>query len=167
MVRGRWTTRAPNATKRPMDSKLRQMKPGCLVEANRLAEIHENAPSQWLGGYVPSAEIIGLRTEEFRKVSQQLDRTLLLIAESNGEISGFHWVDKEGHAAQIKSLWVAESHRKSGLAATLKSAGEAWAKSRHLKEMVTSVHFTNKRMLDINLRNGFVPGFVQMTKPLS
>lgn len=141
------------------------MKPGCPVEAYRLAEIHESAPQQWLPNYVPETETISLRTEEFLKASQ-VDRTLLLIAESNGEISGFHWVDTEGHAAHIKSLWVAESQRNSGLAAKLKIAGEAWAKSKQLNEMMTSVHFTNKRMLDINLRNGFTPGFVLMTKTL-
>lgn len=165
MVSGHWTTLGCEATKCPMETILRQIKPGCAAEAHRLAEIHESAPSQWLGGYVPSPETIDRRKEEFLKPDQE-DRRLLLIAECGGAICGFHWVDKEGQAAHIKSLWVAESHRNSGLAAKLKSAGEAWAKSKQLKEMLTSVHFTNKRMLDINLKNGFAPGFVQMTKPV-
>lgn len=141
------------------------MKPGCASEARRLAEIHESAPQQWLLNYTPSHETIIQRMDEFLKPGQE-DQRLLMIAEHNGEIFGFHWVDKEGQAALIKSLWVAESHRHTGLAAALKSTGEGWAKSRQLKEMITSVHFTNKRMLDINIRNGFAPGFVQMTKPL-
>lgn len=145
---------------------VRPMKPGCTTEARRLAEIHESAPAQWISGYVAPLELVRRREDEFLQASQT-EKAMLMIAVCEESIAGFHWVDTEGHAAHIKSLWVQESLRKSGLAAQLKRAGEEWARSRGLKEMMTSVHFSNQRMLDINIANGFRPGFVQMTKSLS
>jgi len=145
---------------------VRPMKPGCSTEARRLAEIHESAPAQWIPGYVAPPELVRRREEEFLAASQA-DKAMLLVAVFDETIAGFHWVDTEGHAAHIKSLWVQESLRRSGLAAQLKRAGEEWARFRGLKEMITSVHFSNQRMLDINIANGFRPGFVQMSKSLS
>ncbi len=149
----------------PSDTILREMNVDNAEEARRLAEIHESAPAQWWSDYSPSPRQIELRASEFLK-ARQTDQTLLLVAELANEVIGFHWVDTEAPSAHIKSLWIKETHRNKGLAAKMKAFGETWARKRSLTEMKTSVHFSNRRMLDINLENGFVPGFVSLTKPL-
>lgn len=82
------------------------------------------------------------------------------------QIAGFHWVDIEPEGAHIKSLWVHENNQRQDVARELKNRGESWAKERGANSMKTCVHSANKRMMAFNLKCGFQPSWVTMTKKL-
>jgi hypothetical protein len=45
--------------------------------------------------------------------------------------------------------------------------GEEWCLEKNCSIIKTNVHFSNKAMLDWNVRHGFEPGFVELTKQLN
>lgn len=66
----------------------------------------------------------------------------------------------------IAGLWVAEPHRRGGIARRLKQDGEAWARAIGADFINTNVRSGNLRMLEINARLGFEPYRIQLRKRL-
>jgi ribosomal protein S18 acetylase RimI-like enzyme len=79
---------------------------------------------------------------------------------SDGKIVGYHALTqfKTPHglmAADIQTLWVDPEFRRIGIAKTLKTRGEAWARAKGLHHIATFVSAKNERMASLNNENGF------------
>ena len=95
----------------------------------------------------------------------------LLIAQTDsGTLVGYHWLEiKEKNGmiiGYIISLWVAQEYRNQGISRAMKEHGEKWAKEEGAAELHTEVIFTNKKMIEYNMKLGFEPRQVIMTKDL-
>jgi GNAT superfamily N-acetyltransferase len=92
------------------------------------------------------------------------------IALDDGLIVGLHILRRfeEGGSVgvHIAGLWVAEGHRRRGVARNLKEQGEAWARSISATFLNTNVRIANARMLEINDRLGFSPYRINLRKRL-
>jgi len=98
-------------------------------------------------------------------------KTYVIVARDGDEsLVGFHWVSiasDDGNSGRIESLWIDENYRRKGVATELKVLGEIWMKERGAEQVITTVFYVNKKMIDLNIKAGFAPGQVQMTKQLS
>jgi GNAT superfamily N-acetyltransferase len=109
---------------------------------------------------------------EIAKAREEDDETNTFagVALFAGEIVGLHLLRRfeEGDrvGVHVAGLWVAESHRRNGVARTLKQLGEAWARSIGASFLNSNVHVKNARMLEINRRLGFEPQRVNLRKRL-
>jgi GNAT superfamily N-acetyltransferase len=140
------------------------------AEVAAVAEIHERAPVYWTMGYIPTPAQILRRVQQLKTHEGCIDRFFQLAVTPDESIVGFHWIDMEeaegekcGH---IKSLWVHDGFRHRGIATELKQNGELWAKQQGAQYLKTTVHASNPRMLEFNLRSGFEQGFIEMVKKL-
>jgi len=93
------------------------------------------------------------------------------IALHHGQIIGIHLLRRfeefETVGAHIAGLWVHPDYRGQGIARTLKSQGEAWARSVGATFLNTNVHPQNARMLAINEEAGFSLFRLNLRKRLS
>jgi len=134
------------------------------------AKIHESAPLNWN----PDYKVTELRVQNWCKFLKQAasDSSIFVISakDKTGSIVGLHWlqiIEKHGEkCAHIQTLWVSESSRRSGIGRELKKRGEEWAKSNGAKFVVTEVFYSNKKMIDYNLKLGFTARQVEMIKDL-
>ena len=143
-----------------------------LEEIKTIARLHQSAPleNDWIEGYeVKEASV----EQTYTVLSNSLGstKTHVVVARDTGDkLVGFHWVsasDEGGETvARIESLWVDQGHRRRGIARELKRLGEAWMKERGAKSITTGVFYVNKAMIELNLKEGFTPWQVQMTKEL-
>lgn len=83
-----------------------------------------------------------------------------VAVDGSGKIVGYHALTqfKTPHglmAADIQTLWVDPEFRQRGIAKTLKTRGEAWAKAKGLHHIATFVNAKNERMVSLNNENGF------------
>ena len=97
--------------------------------------------------------------------------TNVIVARAGtGDLIGFHWirVSSEGKqtSGRIHSLWVHEKYRRCGIARKLKELGEAWMREQGAVHVTTEVFYVNKKMIDLNIKLGFTPWQVEMTKDL-
>jgi ribosomal protein S18 acetylase RimI-like enzyme len=102
---------------------------------------------------------------------EQLLIGAFIVGESHPpEPIGFHWAtynaDATPRVAKIISLWVSPEKRNQGIATRLKLAGEVWAQSQNCSAIETSVHQSNRAMLEINHRQGFEPYRLILRKKL-
>ena len=139
------------------------------TELRSAAYIHESTPQNWDPTYkVTDARV--LFWIDYLKSLLLNEKSFAVVAKEGSLIVGLHWLkmaDKFGKpCADIESLWVQEDHRKSGVGSELKRLGEEWAKSQGAKIITTSVHYTNKKMIEFNLNKGFEPLQVEMIKSL-
>ena len=140
------------------------------VEIKRIARIHQTGPLDWIKGYEVSEEAV---EQTYKVLSESNDnpKTHVIVArDENENLVGFHWVSlgtEQGDvSARIESLWVDKKYRRKGIAKKLKQLGEAWMKENGAKKVSTAVFYVNKKMIEFNLKEGFTPGQVQMTKEL-
>lgn len=138
-------------------------------EILRAAEIHEKAPLNWDPCFVVSTERIQ-STFRFLKSAENDPSVFVLCARDGDDLVGLHWVrltEKHGQkCGHIGSLWVSEKFRKQGIGRELKTRGEEWAKSQGAEIMATQVFYSNKKMIDFNVKLGFAPLQVEMVKNL-
>lgn len=119
---------------------------------------------------------------EFKVTEHDADRTLKRIETTadedlyigickteNNQIIGFVWAFKQEQpkdSVMILSLYVEENYRKQGIAVELKKKLEEWCLKEGVKQIQTTVHYTNKKMISLNERLGYEPGMLYMTKKL-
>jgi GNAT superfamily N-acetyltransferase len=97
------------------------------------------------------------------------DSLKCLVATEGEKIVGIHILQKQAQrpkACFIKTLWVAVTHRNIGIATSLKTKGESWAKITGSESIVTNVTVKNPKMLELNKRRGFAPTTIEMEKRL-
>ena len=143
-----------------------------LEEIRTIAHLHQSAPLEngWIEGYeVEEASV----EQTYTVLSNSLGsaKTYVVVArDKEGNLAGFHWVsvevERDETVARIESLWVDQKHRRKGIARELKRLGERWLKERGAKRITTGVFYVNKAMIELNLKEGFTPWQVQMTKEL-
>ncbi|MDK2843188.1 MAG: hypothetical protein PWQ17_2695 [Anaerophaga sp.] len=136
----------------------------------QIAEIHENAPSEWRDDHEVSDDRIQRRIEDLKTKITDSGFYLLMAQAPSGDLIGFHWLEIEeenkrriGH---IGSLWVAQKYRRQGIGKKMKEKAEVWAKKAGAEELRTEVYFANSRMIEYNKKLGYRPGQVIMTKDL-
>lgn len=139
------------------------------TELRSAAYIHESTPQNWDPNYkVTDARV--LFWVDYLKNILTTEKSFVLLAKDGSSVVGLHWLkmtEKFGKpCAYIESLWVHDDHRKSGVGSELKRQGEEWARSQGAKVITTSVHYTNKKMIEFNLNKGFEALQVEMIKPL-
>jgi GNAT superfamily N-acetyltransferase len=92
------------------------------------------------------------------------------LALDGREIVGLHVLRRfeEGPlvAAHVAGLWVAERHRRGGIARRLKAMGESWARSIGAAFLNSNVLVTNEPMLTLNRQLGFDDYRVNLRKRL-
>lgn len=139
-------------------------------EIYRCAQIHESAPLNWDPSYRVTEEKIQIWCKFLRNSADNKDLLTLLVKSPQNEIIGMHWVvmtERQGDkVAQIHSLWVADEYREQGIGKELKRLGEQWAKKNGAVMMITGVFFNNESMIEFNMKLGFKPQHVEMTKKL-
>ncbi len=143
-----------------------------LEEIETIARLHQSAPLEhgWIEGY----EVKEASVEQIYTVlsnSSGSAKTHVVVArDKEDKLVGFHWVSVEDEGgetvARIESLWVDQRHRRKGIARELKRLGEAWLREHGAKRITTGVFYVNKAMIELNLKEGFTPWQVQMTKEL-
>ena len=141
---------------------------GSADVVSRLAELHENSPKEWDETWVVEPSFLEERTREINSKVGDDDVLFLFLKNEGGKIIGFHWVEflKEKNFSRIKSLWVDPEYRGKGLGKKLKISGEKWSRHKGASKMITNVHWKNEKMIDLNIANGFNPGFVYLEKAL-
>ena len=138
------------------------------AEISRIARLHQKGPLAWIEGYEVSEKAVKA-TFDVLSESQENPKTHVIVARVSDKLLGFHWLSitsEDSKLGRIESLWVDEKYRNKGIAKRLKEHGEVWLKEKGVTRVKTAVFYVNKRMIDINLKAGFTPGQVEMTKKL-
>ena len=140
------------------------------VEVMRAAEIHENAPVNWKPDFVLFDARVQACVLSLKKCAGDASVFIATARSPKNEIIGFHWlclVEKYGEkCGHIHSLWTSTKYCNHGIGGELKRQGEAWAKSQGAKFIATEVFYANKKMIEYNLKRGFVARQVEMLKDL-
>ena len=139
-------------------------------EVRRYLELFYAVPAEWDEYYLPkSSEFIESCVGTARN-EENSNNTFSGVALEGADIIGLHILRRfdEGGlvGVHIAGLWVAERHRRTGVARRLKELGEAWARSIGANFVNTNVGVTNARMLAINQGIGFRPYKLNLRKRL-
>jgi len=119
----------------------------------------------------------------FEKTPEFIDRALVKARREEDASNTFAGLALEGRAivglhvlrrfeegpsvaAHVAGLWVAERHRRRGIARQLKALGEAWARSIGASFLNSNVLVTNEPMLRLNRQLGFDDYRVNLRKRL-
>ena len=139
-------------------------------DVKSVAQMHEEAPINWMDNYVPAPQEIIERIEYLCSKKDDAEFYVDTARDSEGNIIGIHWIEtiekrgeKGGH---IGSLCVEKSFRGKGIGSKLKERGECWARENGLKFLSTEVFYSNKKMLAFNQKLGFQCRQVKMVKEL-
>ncbi len=134
----------------------------------RLAYWHNLTPKQWTKAHHVTDEMIAGVVEKLVQMAPS-DLYLAVAENHKGEMMGFIWAEKlpdQPSSVLIMSLYVADSYRRKGVATGLKETLEAWCRSEGAKELRTTVHYSNKKMIRLNEKMGYSPGMVIMSKSM-
>lgn len=134
------------------------------------AKIHESTPLNWNPSMKVTEEEIAYSVKKINESKDTKTVFILFAKLASGEIVGLHWLRLyERHNEQvvnIDSLWVNEKLRKNGIATELKRRGEDWGRSKGAKLVTTNVFCENEIMMKLNLKLGFKPDSIRMSKSL-
>jgi|GEM_PF-2528581 GNAT superfamily N-acetyltransferase len=138
-------------------------------ELLEMARIHESAPLNWNPDYKITDERLKYWVGFFKENNNE-EEVKYILAKNDNKIVGLHWIKisekYNTRCAKIDSLWVHDDYRKKGIGAEIKRQGEVWAKENGAKFIVTEVFYSNQRMIDFNLKQGFEARQVEMIKDL-
>lgn len=137
-------------------------------ELLKIAEWHNLTPMLWNPNYKVNDAILKETIERIAKTNQD-DLFITLARTYQNAICGFVWAykqDKPENSAMIKSLYVDERYRNLGIATQLKVLLEKWCVEKGLNIIQTTVHFKNKKMINLNEKLGYEAGMVLMSKSL-
>lgn len=141
------------------------------AEIQRYLELFYEIPAELDDAYyVPKSSDFIASCIATAREQEDPTNTFCGIALTQDEIVGLHilrrFQDSAVVGAHIAGLWVAEEHRRAGIARSLKERGEEWARSIGASFVNTNVAVTNVRMIEINQRIGFKPYKVNLRKRL-
>jgi GNAT superfamily N-acetyltransferase len=136
----------------------------------RIARIHQEQPLDWIEGYQVVEEAVESTYNEMITPHADSTSTVLVAHDAGGTLVGFHWIsvntEREEATARVHSLWVHKAYRRRGIARRLKALGEDWMREGGAVRVTTEVFYVNKKMIDLNIKLGFTPWQVEMTKDL-
>ena len=123
------------------------------AEMQAIAAIDMTIPAMFDPLFEVNEKTISERLEQLMKCKQTDFFDVAVTAD--GQIVGYHFMNQfhAPHgvlAASIQTLWVAPEFRRRGIAKTLKSQGEAWAREHKLDHISTFVHAKNTSMSALN-----------------
>lgn len=140
------------------------------AELRSAAYIHESAPLNWDPQYKVTDERVLFWIDYLKNLSVGNKAWIMVAKNQKHEVIGLHWLKLEEKynqlRANIDSLWVHDDYRKNGVGSELKKRGEEWAKNQGAKLISTQVYYSNQKMINFNVKLGFIPQQVEMIKPL-
>ena len=140
------------------------------AELRSAAYIHESAPLNWDSHYKVTDDRVLFWIDYLKNLFLGNKAWIMVAKNSKNEVIGLHWLKLEEKynqlRANIDSLWVHDDYRKNGIGSELKKRGEEWAKSQGAKLISTQVYYSNQKMINFNVKLGFIPQQVEMIKPL-
>lgn len=134
----------------------------------KIAKWHNITPKLWRDNYKVLENDIE-ETVNRIKNTQNKDLFLAIAEDEHDDLQGFIWACREEevpYSILILSLYTTEKYRDHGVATNLKTMLEEWCRLEGIKTIESTVHYTNKRMIDINQKLGYVPEMVHMKKIL-
>jgi RimJ/RimL family protein N-acetyltransferase len=134
----------------------------------QIGKWHNLTPKQWRPDYRVTSEDIEKTVERIRKTKNE-DLFLAVAEDEQEQIQGFIWAykqEKPKDSVMIISLYVTENYRRKGIATNLKLLLEDWCRFEGIKTIQTTVHYNNRKMIELNEKLGYTPGMVNMTKSL-
>lgn len=132
-----------------------------------IAKWHNLTPKIWIPDYNVTKEDILESVDKIKNTSPS--DLYIAISEENKKINGFIWAARQEtpvNSALILSLYVLEESRNIGIATDLKNYFEDWCKKEGVDIIQSTVHYNNKKMLELNKKLGYVPNMVYMTKKI-
>lgn len=134
----------------------------------QIARWHNLTPKLWIPDYKASKADVEETVQRILNTKNE-DLFLAIAEDDQGDLQGFIWAYKQKEpqdTVMILSLYVTENYRGHGVATDLKILLEEWCRLRGIKEIQTTVHYSNSNMLTLNQKLGYIPGMVYMTKKL-
>ncbi|MBM2657964.1 GNAT family N-acetyltransferase [Staphylococcus pseudoxylosus] len=133
-----------------------------------IANIHEQQLEQQYHDYKKTNLSVALRIEMIER-SLKLEAGRILIETLDGVLLGFIWgrIEAVGCKVVIEMLYVHPEYRHQGIGAKLKSSIEAWGMSHGAQKIESTVAYSNKKMIEMNLNMNYQVEKVIMSKKLS
>ncbi len=117
-----------------------------------IAKIHERIPKHYKDWNVTSMDI-ELRLESMKLLMTHSGDEIAAIVEEQ-EVIAFIWY-VISDVTTIKSLWVAPSYRRRGLAIKLKNYVKQQSSAAGVMTITSHVHPNNKKMIQLNHKLGY------------
>ena len=133
-----------------------------------IAMWHNLTPKLWRPDYRVSDKDIEETIARIKNTSSE-DLYIAVAKDDEGQPQSFIWAvkrEKSKDTAMILSLYTTDKYRGQGIATKLKELLEEWCRSEGIKAIQTTVHYDNRKMLELNQKLGYIPDMVYMTKEL-
>lgn len=133
-----------------------------------IANIHEQQLEQQYHDYKKTNLSVALRIEMIER-SLKLEAGRILIETVDAVLLGFIWgrIEADGCKVVIEMLYVHPEYRHQGIGGKLKSSIEAWGVSHGVQKIESTVAYSNKKMIEMNLNMDYQVEKVIMSKKLS
>ncbi len=139
-------------------------------EIQLIAEIDAYLPFEYDPDYKLDTDSVYDCYLRLKKYFQDYPTYIFILGWDQNQIVAAHFVimkeQKKKKIASVLITWVHKDYRGKGLAKKMKIDGEAWAKKHGAEEMSTHVHQNNQKMYEINLKAGYKPLFINLTKKI-
>ncbi len=132
---------------------------------NEIAAVYCQMPTDWGARDVPSGCVERVRRSIRRSIRAETGVVYACIA-GDDVLTGFVWAVCSRSRAHVKGLWVRADKRRSGMGSHLLQAAEKWARAKGATDITAHVHYLNAVMLLVAFKLDYVPGFVDIGKPL-
>ena len=123
-----------------------------------IAKWHNETPSLWIPGYVPTENEIN------ETIARMKSNECYICIAKQEETEGFIWAEKQDNDMMIMSLYVNEVVRQKNIGTDLKLQLEYWCKENNIRKIKTTVHSKNKKMLLLNEKLGYESKMIHMEK---
>ncbi|MGW7797217.1 N-acetyltransferase family protein [Staphylococcus xylosus] len=133
-----------------------------------IANIHEQQLEQQYYDYKKTNLSVALRIEMIER-SLKLEAGRILIQTLDGVLQGFVWarIEAVGCKVVIEMLYVHPEYRHLSIGAKLKSSIESWGISQGAQKIESTVAYSNKQMIEMNLNMDYQVEKIIMSKKLS
>ncbi|MEB6297452.1 GNAT family N-acetyltransferase [Staphylococcus xylosus] len=133
-----------------------------------IANIHEQQLEQQYYDYKKTNLSVALRIEMIER-SLKLEAGRILIQTMDGVLQGFVWAQIEtvGCKVIIEMLYVHPEYRHQSIGTKLKSSIESWGISQGAQKIESTVAYSNKQMIEMNLNMDYQVEKIIMSKKLS
>lgn len=133
-----------------------------------IANIHEQQLEQQYYDYRKTNLSVALRIEMIER-SLKLETGRILIQTLDGILQGYVWarIETVGYKVIIEMLYVDPEYRHQSIGAKLKSSIESWAISQGAQKIESTVAYSNKQMIEMNLNMDYQVEKIIMSKKLS
>ncbi len=128
-----------------------------------IATLHNLVPKLWMDIETPSESEI---QSTISKMMTNRCYVRIVQEEHSNTLIGFVWAEVFEDHVMIISLYVKKAYRHQGIASHLKRDLEDWCKSQDIYKIKTTVNYSNKNMLKLNMDLGYEAKMVEMVKIL-